>query len=81
MLKINKDILTCGDIEIAKNKFCHYKSPTFLGDADIINGLVYNKVSSGAKNYKYFISYFYDDYKINSLHIMLPKNESVCKKL
>ena len=28
---------------------------------------------SGEKNYKYFIGYFYNNYKIKPLHIMLPK--------
>ena len=33
-----------------------------------------NKISSGEKkNYKYFIGYLNDDYKVNSLDIMLPK--------
>ena len=29
---MGKDILTFGDIEIEKNKFCCYKSPVFLED-------------------------------------------------
>ena len=31
------------------------------------------------KNYKYFIGYLYDDYKIKSLHIMLPKTKTYVK--
>ena len=29
--------------------------------------LVSNKISSDEKNYKYFVDYFYDDYKIKAL--------------
>ena len=32
-----------------------------------------NKISSGKKNYKYFIGYFYDDCKIKPLYLMLMK--------
>ena len=35
-----------------------------------------NKVSSGNKNYKYFICYLYIDHKFESLHIMLPKTSA-----
>ena len=38
--------------------------------------LVSNKISSGKKNYKYFIGHLYDDYKIKPLHIMLPKSST-----
>ena len=39
-------------------------------------------VSSGEKNYKYFIGYKEDDdCKIKPLHIILPKNKRLCKKL
>ena len=38
-----------------------------------------NKISFGEKNYKYFIAYLYDDYKIKSLHIMLPKTRVYVK--
>ena len=31
------------------------------------------------KNYKYFIGYLYDDYKIKPLHIMLPKTKTYVK--
>ena len=35
--------------------------------------LVCNKISPCEKNYKHFIDYLYDDYKIKPLHIMLPE--------
>ena len=31
------------------------------------------------KNYKYFIGYLYDDYKVKPLHIMLPKTSKYVK--
>ena len=31
------------------------------------------------KNYKYFICYLYDDYKVKPLHIMLPKTREYVK--
>ena len=41
--------------------------------------LVSNKISSGEKNYKSFIGYLYDDYKIIRLYIMLPKTSEYVK--
>ena len=75
-IKMGKEILTFGDIEIEKHKFYCYKSPTFKEDGDIDNILVFNKISSSEKNYKYFIGYLYDDYKIKLLHIVLPKRSA-----
>ena len=51
----------------------------FLQDADIINVLVSNKISSGEKSYEYFIDYLYDDYKLKPLHIMLQKTSAYVK--
>ena len=31
------------------------------------------------KNYKYFVGYLYDDYKIKPLHIMIPKTKAYIK--
>ena len=43
--------------------------------------LVSNKIFLfGEKHYKYFISYLYDDYKIQLLHIMLPKKRAYVKR-
>ena len=49
-------------------------------DVDIEKVLVSNKISSGEKNYKYFIGYLYNDHKVKPLHIMLPKT-SACVKI
>ena len=38
-----------------------------------------SKISSGEKNYKYFIGYFYNDQKFKPLHIMLPKTSAYVK--
>ena len=53
----------------------------FIKDVDIDNVLVPNKVSSGEKNYKYFIGYLHEDYKIKSLHIMLPKTSAYVESM
>ena len=45
----------------------------FLENLDIENVLVSKNISSGKKNYKNFIGYLYNDFKIRPLHIMLPK--------
>ena len=72
---MGKEILTFGDTEIEKNKFYCYRSPIFLKDVDIEKVLVSNKIFVGEKNYKYFIGYLYNDNKVKSLHIMLPKTK------
>ena len=48
-------------------------------DVDIVKVLVSNKISSGEKNYKYFIGYLYGVYKIKPLHILLPKTKVYVK--
>ena len=68
-----KENLAFGDIEIEKHKFYGYEIPIFLGDVHIDNILVSNKIYSSGKVYKCFIGYFYDDYKIKPLSIVLPK--------
>ena len=67
-----------GDIEIKKDKFYCYKSP-FLEDVDIEKVLVSSNISSVQKNYKYFIGYLYNDYKVKPLHIRLPKTSASLK--
>ena len=66
-------------MKLKKNKFYHSKTPTSLKDVDIKKVLVSNKISFGEKNYKYFIGYLYDNHKVKSLHIMLPKTSSYVK--
>ena len=61
-----------------KKNYCR-KSPAHLRDVDIEKVLVFNKISFGEKNYKYFIGYLYDDHKVKSLHIMLPKTTAYVK--
>ena len=47
---------------------------------DIQKVLVTKKIFSGEKDYKYFIGYLYDDYKVKSLHKMLPKTNTFVKR-
>ena len=51
----------------------------FLGDLDIEKVLLSNKISFGEKNYKYFISYFYNSNKVKPLYVMLPKTSAYVK--
>ena len=76
---MGKEILTFEDIEIEKNKFYRNKTPIFLVDVDIEKVLVSNKISFGAKNYKYFIGYLYYGNKVKPLNIMLPKTSAYVK--
>ena len=69
---MGKEILTFGNIEIEKKiNFTTIRLQFFfLGwggwgwDVDIVKALVFNKISFGEKNYKYFIGYLYDGYTI-----------------
>lgn len=60
---MGKEIIIFGDIELEKHKFGRYKTPIFLEDVDIKRVLLFNKISSGEKNHKYFIGYLCKDYK------------------
>ena len=66
-------------LKLKNNKFYHYKTLIFLKDQDIEKVLVSNKISSGEKNYIYFIGYFYGDYKIKPLYITLAKMSAYVK--
>ena len=69
-----------GDSKIEKHEFYRYKSPIFQKmQTLIINILASNKISSDEKNYKYFIDYLYDDYKVKLLYLMLPRTSSFVK--
>ena len=60
--------------EVENDTFYRYKRPIFLEDADIKNVLISDKISfCEKKNYKHFIAYLHDDYRIKPLHIMLLK--------
>ena len=50
-----------------------------MGDLEIKKVLVSNKISFGGKNYKYFIGYFYDNHKVRSMHLLLPKTTTYVK--
>ena len=76
---MGKEILNFGDIETEKNKFYRNKIPIFKKDIDIEKVLVSNKISFGEENYKYFIGYLYNDDKIKSLNIILPKTSAYVK--
>ena len=76
---MSKEILTFEDIEIEKNKFYHHKTPIFKKDVDIGKVLVSNKIFSAEKNCKYFIGYLYNDHKVKSLQIMLPRTRTYLK--
>ena len=52
---MSKEIIIFGNIEIEKPKCYCYKSPIFLEAVDIDNILVSNKISSGEKNYKFWL--------------------------
>ena len=52
---MSKEVITFGEIE--KRKFTAIKTQYFLKDVIINNMLISNKISSGEKNYKYFIGY------------------------
>ena len=51
----------------------------FLGDLDIEKVLLSNNISFGEKNYKYFISYFYNGNKVKPLYVVLPKMSAYVK--
>ena len=46
---------------------------------DIEKVLVSKKISFGEKKYEYFVGYFYNDHKVKSRHIILPKTSAYVK--
>ena len=62
-------------LKLKKINFITIKS-NCLEDVDTEKVLVSNKISFGEKTYEYFIGYFYNDYKIRPLHIMLPQSSA-----
>ena len=76
---MGKEISTFGGIEIEENKLYRYKSPILLKDVNIEKALVPKKISSGGKNYMYFIDYLLNNYKVKSLRIILPKASAYVK--
>ena len=78
---MGKEIITFGNTEIEKQKFCCKNLSFFIKDLDIDNLLIPNKTSSDEKN-KYFIGYLDNELKIKPLHTMLMKSYKhmyICK--
>ena len=73
---MGKEILTFADTEIEQDKFYPHKSPIYVEDIDIEKVLVFDKISSDEKKYKYFIGYLYNDYKVKPWHMMLPETSA-----
>ena len=68
-------IITFDDIDIEKSKFHHHKSPVFQKmQIQYLTRFLLVK-----RNYKYFIGYSNDDYKVKPLQIMLPKTSAYVK--
>ena len=76
---MGKEILTFSYIEI-KKMFYSIKIPVHLRDIDIEKVLVFDKISFGEKNYKYFIGYLHIDHKGRQLRMMLPKTRAYVKR-
>ena len=51
-----------------------------LTDKDVEKVLVSYKISFSEKNYKYFIGYLDDDYKVKPLHIVPLKTSAYVKR-
>ena len=66
---MGKEILTLGDIEIEKTKFYCYKSLVPQKDVDSEKVLVSNRITG----------YLYNDNRVKTLHIMLPKTSVYVK--
>ena len=49
---MGKEIITFAVIDIEKHKFHRYENSIFLNDVGIDNILIFNRISSGEKNYK-----------------------------
>ena len=77
-IKMGKLILTFGDIEIPKHKFCRYNSPLIF--QQILTTSQYLTRFHLLKNHEYFIGYLYDNFKIKLLHIMLSKMSACVKR-
>ena len=78
--KLVKKLWCLMTLKSKKTKFYNHKSPVFKKDVGIEKVLVSNKISCTIKNYKHFISYLHDNYKIKQLHIMLPKTSAYVKR-
>ena len=57
-------------------KFTTIKDLFFKKNVDIEKVLVFDKICSGERNYKYFIGALYNDHKVKPLHLKLPKTSA-----
>ena len=46
-IKMGKEVITFGNVDIKKRKFHHYKNLTYLNDANVNSILIYNRIFSG----------------------------------
>ena len=60
---MGKLILTFGNVEIEKNRFYRQKNPIFCETLILVSIRIY----FGERNYKHFIDYLYDKYKVKHL--------------
>ena len=66
-------------LKLKKINFTTIKVLFLKKDVDIEKVLISRKISSGEENYKYPIGYLYNDHKVKSLHLMLPKTSAYVK--
>ena len=66
-------------LRLKKINFTTIKVLFLKKDVDIEKVLISRKISSGEENYKYHIGYLYNDHKVKSLHLMLPKTSAYVK--
>ena len=73
---MGKEIITFGDVENKKLKFCQHKNLISIYDVNIdIIGVSY-KIRLGKNGFKYFIEYE-DDYEKFALVCNISKNEFI----
>ena len=61
-----------------KSKFYLHKATNFLKDVDIEKAPT--RFLLAKRNYKYFIGYLHNNYKVTPLHRMLPKTRAYVKR-
>ena len=69
---MDKKIIQFDDTEIEEYKFHRSKTPILINDIDINKIVVFNKLSFGKQDFKYFIDYK-DSHKIRPLCIFRPR--------
>lgn len=76
---MSKELTVFGNTEIAKPKSHHRKNLILPEDLDIDKILRSNRVSSSKKNYKHFVGYVDDHFKIKPLHKIQTKTNTYVK--